>query len=184
MSDLLQQLSSFLNLSKLVAVTVPGIIATLALMLFFNPPACKQDSQSCWYCQGQDNKDGSSKPKAGVPSRPQGTYLVSKLPWEQANQSYKALFSVAKTDLTACSQLPEYIVASSRLRSDKDTVKNLGDLEAIDPGSLLEDLDRCNSELTAAQTELNKRDAAESNIITALNGNFTNLSTALWNCKS
>jgi membrane protein implicated in regulation of membrane protease activity len=184
MSDLLQQVSSFLNLSKLVAVTVPGMIATLALLLFLYPPACKQDSQSCWYCQGQGNKEGTPKPKAGVPSRLQGTYMVSKLAWEQANQYYKTLSSVANTPLTACSQLPEYIVSSSRLKSDKETVKNLGDLEAIDPGSLLEDFDRCNSALTAAQTELNIKEAAKSDVISTLRGNLTKLNAALADAKA
>jgi hypothetical protein len=184
MSDLLQQLSSFLNLSKLVAVTVPGMIATLALMLFFNPPACKQDSESCWYCQGQDKTGSESKPNASAPSRQKGTYMVSKLRWEQANQSYRIVRNTARTDIGACSQLPEYFVIASRLKAEKETVKDLRDLQPIDPGTFLENLDDCNAVLTQAQNELNQKDVAEATIITARNTNFTAASTAFQTARA
>ena len=49
--DFIQQ---FFNLSKLAAVTVPGMIAALALALFFYPPPCTLDTDgACWECQGQ-----------------------------------------------------------------------------------------------------------------------------------
>lgn len=180
MSDFLQQLSSFLNLNKLVAVTVPGMVATIALMIFLNPQACKTDSQSCWYCMGQQ-KDSGSKPKGA--SRQLGSFLVSKQPWEQVNQTYKTVAQKVP-DISACSQLPEYIVSTSRLTGEKDTVKNLGDLEPIDPATLLEELDACNAELTNAQNTLTQDDAAESNLITALNGTLATLNTALGSAKA
>jgi hypothetical protein len=53
-ADFFQSISQFLNLNKLVAVTIPGMIAALALSLFIFPPPCVVDTAGkCWFCQSE-----------------------------------------------------------------------------------------------------------------------------------
>lgn len=49
--------SQFLNLSKLAAVTVPGLVAAFAMTLLIYPPPCSpvDPSGKCWYCAGVQN---------------------------------------------------------------------------------------------------------------------------------
>jgi len=56
-ADFFQSISQFLNLNKLTAVTIPGMIAALALSLFIFPPPCTLDTNGkCWACQGEQKK--------------------------------------------------------------------------------------------------------------------------------
>ncbi len=50
MDTLIQSLTSYLNLSKLTAVTVPGMVIAFALVLVLGPIPCRDNSKSCPFC--------------------------------------------------------------------------------------------------------------------------------------
>jgi len=50
MDTLIQSITSFLNLSKLTAVTVPGMVVAFALILVLGPIPCRDNSKSCPFC--------------------------------------------------------------------------------------------------------------------------------------
>jgi membrane protein implicated in regulation of membrane protease activity len=200
MSDLLQQFSQYLNLSKLVAVTLPGMVATVALLLFLHPPQCPTnsqaldkhlpDKQTCWYCQGQAKKTDStpSNPKSAPPDL--GKYAVSNLTWQDSERAFQDLEAWADrhrseisegvgSRLAICGGVPAYVIAGSRLTSDKPSFKNLGDLKPRDPADLLRVFDACSNALNAFQAELIKQDAAETTLIATLGATFKALSTRL-----
>jgi hypothetical protein len=50
MNALIQSIGSFLNLPKLTAITVPGMVIAFALVLVLGPIPCRDTSKSCPYC--------------------------------------------------------------------------------------------------------------------------------------
>lgn len=50
MSDLFGWFQSYLNLSKITAVTVPGMVIAFALVLVLGPIPCRDDVKNCPYC--------------------------------------------------------------------------------------------------------------------------------------
>jgi hypothetical protein len=50
MSDLFGWFQSYLNLSKITAVTVPGMVVAFALILVLGPIPCADNSKSCPFC--------------------------------------------------------------------------------------------------------------------------------------
>ena len=49
MADLFTWFTSYLNLAKLTAVTVPGMVVAFALILVLGPIPCR-DNKSCPFC--------------------------------------------------------------------------------------------------------------------------------------
>ena len=50
MNALIQSIGSFLNLPKLTAITVPGMVIAFALVLVLGPIPCRDTSKGCPYC--------------------------------------------------------------------------------------------------------------------------------------
>ena len=177
MTDLLQQLSQFLNLKSLVTVTVPGLLLTLALVIYFNPPKCQSDSENCWYCQGQqkDSKDTDKSADTDPTVRNKGSYFASTLTWSTANELYRHL----GTEIPACDVIPKYLVTGTYLTANKETSQNLGDLQVADARTLLQNLDACSVALNQALKNLKAKDKAIQPTITTLNASVTTLATKL-----
>jgi len=176
-TDLLQQLSQFLNLKSLVTVTVPGLLLTLALVIYFNPPKCQSDPEKCWYCQGQqtDSKETDKSADTDPTVRNKGSYFASTLTWSTANELYRHL----GTEIPACDGIPKYLVTGTYLTANKETSQNLGDLQVADARTLLQNLDACSVGLNQALKNLKAKDKAIQPTINTLTTSVNALATKL-----
>jgi hypothetical protein len=68
-SDLFGWFQSYLNLSKLAALTVPGMVIAFGLILVLGPIPCRDDVKNCPYCTD------SLKPVAGASATPEAETL-------------------------------------------------------------------------------------------------------------
>jgi hypothetical protein len=86
MSDLFAWFQNYLNLSKLTAVSVPGMIVAFALILVLGPIPCPQNTKSCPFCSG------NLKPPAAPASSIRG-YDIAATPYKitvTANNNFSA----------------------------------------------------------------------------------------------
>jgi hypothetical protein len=152
MSDLFTWLQNYLNLSKLTAVTVPGMIVAFALILVAGPIPCS-DEKGCPFCSASlkavdqkasstdSGKFGGSDDK-GLPQSPISDLawvLVSKATWAgnraatSAEDTIDSAVKVTPGDNTkppnvtqSCSPLPLFgFPYSSRIFDGPDAPKNL-----------------------------------------------------------
>lgn len=65
MSDLFAWFQSYLNLSKLTAVTVPGMIVAFALVLVLGPVPCQDETKTCPYCSASLKPVKPAEPSTG-----------------------------------------------------------------------------------------------------------------------
>jgi hypothetical protein len=147
MNALIQSIGSFLNLPKLTAITVPGMVIAFALVLVLGPIPCRDTSKSCPYCpdtlkpvtgveKGEQPKGPTAASKVG------NTVITSEATWLSSSASTapqartallskfeglvppplvksKPLSDLLETLPNSCGKMPLYVVPSSRPPSDK-----------------------------------------------------------------
>ena len=157
MSDLFNWLQNYLNLAKLTAVTVPGMIVAFALILVAGPIPCSDD-KGCPFCSSSlkpvDQKAGSTdsgksggNDDKGLPQSPISDLawvLISKATWAgntAATAAEDKIDSAVKATpggqakppnvTQSCNPLPLFgFPYSSRIFDGPDAAKNLASAQA------------------------------------------------------
>lgn len=196
MSDLLQWLTSYLNVSKLTALTVPGMLAAVALLLVFGPIPCNDNSWSA------NLKPSSPKPTSDL----KNTVTVSSATWStplaqqpSVLQSFIQLFPNSPSlqqDLSSqvtlvtngCKDVPLYVVAGSR--PGKSAGASEPTHSGLYPGEQNEDvtnvlptLNKCYLSLTAADSDIQKQKSTFDAMTAQDTADFNGLSTELVNAQ-
>jgi len=209
MSDLFAWFQNYLNLSKLTAISVPGMIVAFALILILGPIPCPNNAKSCPFCSA-NLKPSASVPPAN-PAQPipvSDTVIVSKAKWlpsilvprveiphpapgSAAEQDEKSLAAAVAQIKAACEALPMYVVANSRSAPAKTPGGNgssaqptksgpqYSDEETVPYQAVLSESYTCAGQLTALDQWLQARIAQRQSLTTQEAADLQSFSTSL-----